>query len=217
MTAPVVAPPVPSSWHMLRALGGVGTLCGLLIAVVFQGTLPTIERNKAIALEKAVLKVLPGAVAQRPLEAADLPSGLYAGYAADGHLVGVAIEAAGQGFQDQIRLLYGYDPVAQRVVGMEVLESRETPGLGDKIMLDADFIANFTALDVRLDDASTGLLHPVEAVKKGAKEHPWQVDGITGATISAVAVADIIGTSAARALPAITAHLRTEEKGDRDG
>ena len=216
MTATAAAP-ATGSWRMLRALGGVGALCGLLIAVVFQGTLPTIERNKAAALEKAVLKVLPGAVSQRPLEGASLPSGLYAGYAADGRLVGVAVEAEGQGFQDKIRLLYGYDPAAQRVVGMEVLESRETPGLGDKIMLDADFIANFAALDVRLDDAGAGLLHPVEAVKKGAKENPWQVDGITGATISAVAVADIVGASAARALPAIRAHLRTGEKGDRDG
>lgn len=217
MTAPLSAPSAPNSWHMLRTLGGVGALCGLLIAVVFQGTLPTIERNKAAALERAVLKVLPGAASQRPLVADGLPTGLYAGYDTDGHLVGVAVEAAGQGFQDKIRLLYGYDPAAQRVVGMEVLESRETPGLGDKIMLDADFLANFSALDVRLDAAGAGLLHPVEAVKKGAKEHPWQVDGITGATISAVAVSDIIGASAARALPAIKAHLQTGQKGDRDG
>lgn len=219
MTNVTMAAPTPGSWPMIRALGGVGILCSLLIVLTFQATLPTIERNKAAALEKAIYKVLPGAqtrttflVVDDRLEAVtgEVPPGadvVFAGYGSDGRLIGVAVEAAGQGFQDVIRLLYGYAPDRQQVIGMEILESRETPGLGDKIFKDAGFVANFAALDVALDDGGTALAHPVVAVKSGTKENAWEVDGITGATISSVAVADIVRLSAERTLPLLRGNL----------
>ena len=73
---------------------------------------------------------------------------VFAGFDADGDLVGYAIPADGPGFQDIIGLLYGYLPAERRITGMEILESRETPGLGDKIYKDAAFVANFDALAV---------------------------------------------------------------------
>jgi hypothetical protein len=44
-------PPSPSTWHMYRAMVGVGMFCGLLIVTAFQVTRPIIERNKAEALQ----------------------------------------------------------------------------------------------------------------------------------------------------------------------
>ncbi len=75
---------------------------------------------------------------------------VYAGYDENDKLVGVAVEASGQGFADILRILYGYDPDKQKIVGFYVLESKETPGLGDKIEKDLNFLANFKALDVSL-------------------------------------------------------------------
>ena len=49
---------------MYRALVGVGVACGLLIVSVYVLTLPVIARNEAEALQRAVLQVLPGAVAK---------------------------------------------------------------------------------------------------------------------------------------------------------
>ena len=66
---------------------------------------------------------------------------------------------------------------------MEVLESRETPGLGDKIYKDAVFVAGFSALSVEPE---------IFAVKKGTKSQPNEIDAITGATISSKAVVRII-------------------------
>ena len=40
---------------------------------------------------------------------------------------------------------------------MQVLESKETPGLGDKILHDRDFLANFESLDVSLKSDGSGL------------------------------------------------------------
>jgi electron transport complex protein RnfG len=50
-------------------------------------------------------------------------------------------------------------------------------------------------------------LHSIESVKHGAKQHPWQVDGITGATISSVAIAAILRNSTAWWIPRIRRSL----------
>ncbi len=105
------------------------------------------------------------------------------------------------GYADIIRVLYGYDPRRQSIVGLRVLESRETPGLGDKIETDQSFIANFAAPDVSLNADGTGLANPIEATKHGEKTHLWQVDAITGATISSFAIAEILRNSATTWVP----------------
>ena len=108
---------------------------------------------------------------------------IYGGYDEAQAFVGYAIPAAGPGFQDTIAILYGYIPGKKQVVGMEVLESRETPGLGDKIYKDAVWVAGFSALSVEPE---------IIAVKKGTKSSPNEIDAITGATISSKAVVRII-------------------------
>ena len=132
---------------------------------------------------------------------------VHAGYDEGGRLVGLAVEAEGMGYQDVIRVLYGYSFERDAVIGFRVLESRETPGLGDRIETDPAFLANFERLDVSLDEAGAAPLHPVESVKHGQKQHPWQVDGITGATISSVAIADILRNSTAWWIPRIRRSL----------
>jgi electron transport complex protein RnfG len=57
------------------------------------------------------------------------------------------------------------------------------------------------------------LVNAVVAVKRGEKTQPWQVDGITGATISSVAVADIVRNSASFWLPRIQGNLDVFKRG----
>ena len=213
-------------WPMYRAMVGVGLGCGLLIVAVFQLTRPVIERNEAEALQRAIFQVLPAAqasVAFRRSEqgwraVAEGESGagplVYAAYDAEQRLVGVAVEARQMGYQDVIRLLYGYSPGDEAIVGIRVLESRETPGLGDRIEKDPDFLANFERLDVSLAPDGGSLVHAIEAVKHGEKEQPWQVDGITGATISSVAVANALARSAAHWVPLIERDLDDFRRAD---
>lgn len=202
-----------AAWPMYRALVGIGMLCGLLIVFVFAGTRPVIEANRAAALERAVFAVLPAATARVTFvltpagsfeRAADSKGErIHAGFDQAGRLVGVAIEASGMGYADTIGLLYGYAPERDAIVGIQVLTSKETPGLGNKIETDPDFLANFAALDVRLDDAGTSLLNPIETVKRGKKTEPWQVDGITGATVSSKAIGNILAASSSRWVPLV--------------
>jgi electron transport complex protein RnfG len=184
----------PSSLRLVLTLAIAGLISGIAIIGIYESTLPTITANKARELREAVFKVLPGVSRMQALVHRDgelivveVPDKdepvIYGGYDDQGDFVGYAIPAAGPGFQDTIAILYGYEPKKKLVVGMEVLESRETPGLGDKIYKDAAFVGAFSALSVE---------PKIVAVKKGTKANPNEIDSITGATISAKAVVRII-------------------------
>ena len=212
-TEHIIAP--ANSMKMLLAMVGIGLLCALLIVVTFEVTLPQIEKNKAEALEKAIFKVLPGIVKKKTFQLdannnfievsskEKIEQVVYAGYDENNNLVGVAVEASGIGFADVLRILYGYSLDKQTIIGFYVLESKETPGLGDKIEKDADFLENFKALDVSLDDDHSMVKNKVVPVKRGTKENGWEVDGITGATISSRAIGNIIGASTESWIPVI--------------
>jgi electron transport complex protein RnfG len=184
----------PSSLRLVLTLAIAGLISGIAIIGIYETTLPTITANKARELREAVFKVLPGVSRMQALVYRDdalvtveAPGKdeavIYGGYDDQGDFVGYAIPAAGPGFQDTIGILYGYDPSERLVVGMEVLESRETPGLGDKIYKDAEWVGGFSALSVEPQ---------IVAVKKGTKSSANEIDAITGATISSKAVVRII-------------------------
>ena len=184
----------PSSLRLVLTLAIAGLVSGIAIIGIYESTLPTITANKARELREAVFKVLPGVSQMQALVSRDgelvvvaAPDKdepvIYGGYDEAQAFVGYAIPAAGPGFQDTIAILYGYIPGKKQVVGMEVLESRETPGLGDKIYKDAVWVAGFSALSVEPE---------IIAVKKGTKSGPNEIDAITGATISSKAVVRII-------------------------
>jgi Na+-translocating ferredoxin:NAD+ oxidoreductase subunit G len=199
---------------------GVGIVCSVSIASVYEATRPIIARNQIALRQSAILDVLPAAATSTafrldqstnqfsqvsPNEEGD--NLVFAGFDHDGKVVGFAIETQGMGYQDFIRLLYGYSIEEKAVIGVRVLVSRETPGLGDRIETDTTFLANFSKLDVRLNKDGTRLAHPIEFVKPGTKTEPWQVDGITGATISSRATAVMIGESAAHWIPRIESRM----------
>jgi Na+-translocating ferredoxin:NAD+ oxidoreductase subunit G len=172
-----------SSFGMILTLGVAGLISGVAIVGIYEITAPRIERNRAEALQKAVFEVVPGAAKMEKKEHGD--AAVYAAQDASGKLLGYAIPAEGAGFQDTISLLYGYDPVTDKVIGMRVLESRETPGLGDKIIKDLVFVAQF-------EDLAT---QPTIIATKKGKAAPNEIDSITGATISSVALVKIINTA----------------------
>lgn len=222
--APGLTVESPSSLRMILTMGGIGLAAGILIVMTFQLTFPVIKRNKAIALEQAIFEVVPGARTKAafklsgdelvPLEGEDdAATKFYACYDDERQLVGVAMEASGQGFQDILRILYGYSPEGGCVVGIKVLESKETPGLGDKIETDQNFISNFDCLDASLKAGGTEISNPIALVKQGKKTEQWQVEAITGATISSRAIATILRESTVATVPLIAKNISVLERG----
>ena len=56
----------------------------------------------------------------------------YRGYSSPGEVVGYAFAGSARGYSSEIRLMVGID-TRGTVTGIEVIEEKETPGLGDKI------------------------------------------------------------------------------------
>jgi electron transport complex protein RnfG len=204
-----VRPELPP-WRLVMTLAVAGALAGTLIVFVFQATLPAIQAHKAEMLRLAIHQVLKDPARYETLYVvngaltAQLPEGrdghslqqVFVGYDDANRAVGAAMVAGAPGFQDVIRLIFGYDPATRRLLGMKVLESKETPGLGDKIEKDREFVGQFD-----------GAVPPLQGVKQGeAGDDRGRIDMITGATISSRAVIKIIGGALEELGPLVEAH-----------
>jgi electron transport complex protein RnfG len=218
MSDAVVQPAAPSA-AMIRTLGLIATICGILIVSAYQATLGPVAANKKLALERAVFKVIPGASSVKEFvvgsggiepAGAAVPEGaakFYAAYDKEGRLKGIAAEGAAKGYADTVRVLYAYDPEKQAITGLGVVSMRETPGIGDKIHTDAAFLKNFEALDVRLGADLKSLAHAIKVMKHGSKQNPWEIDAIAGATVTSKAVGRGINESAQKLLPLLVPNL----------
>ncbi len=210
------------SLPMVRTLGMVAVICGIIIVAVYQFTLPAVNANKKLALERQVFKVIPNAksvvtyfatpagIAAAAEGQEQPPAGgmaFYAVYDAADKLAGIAAEASSAGYADQVRILYAYDVEKQAIMGIGVIAMRETTGIGDKIITDQAFLKNFEALDVRVNAEMTALANAVKTVKHGTKTNPWQIDAIAGATVTSKAVGRGINESAQTLLPRLVPHL----------
>ena len=201
---------------LVATLAMAGALAGLVIVLVFQWADPQIQAHRAAALRAAVLEVLSEPASYRSLYVT--PEGLtdaapagtdtltaekvFLGFDETGAPVGFAVTGAEPGFQDFIHLIFGYDADSRRLLGMKVLESKETPGLGDKIVKDMDFVTGFQGVET-----------PLVGVKQGAATGADdEVDMITGATISSRTVIGIINHRVEALGAALEAHATTDPR-----
>ncbi len=205
------APTAVPAWRLFTTLAVAGAIAGLLIVLVFDWAQPRIRAHQAEVLRAGIEEVLGAPDHYQTLFVVGdalsptIPAGadsaaleqVYLGFDASDRPVGFAVPAAEPGFQDVISLLYGYDPGKDQLLGMTVMDSKETPGLGDRITRDSAFISGFT-----------GVTPPLIGVKAGAGEDPvHDVDMITGATISSRAVIGIINHSLDRLRPILRAYV----------
>ncbi len=214
-------PNVPA-WRLWSTLMVAGALAGFAIVFVYQWANPKIIAHQAQVIQAAVHVVLkePDHIRTLYIEGDSLtpqaPAGVdtlqadrvFLGYDENNRPLGFAVLGAEPGFQDVIQLIFGYDPRTKEVLGMSVLDSKETPGLGDKINSDSAFIKGFA-----------GALGPIKGVKAGAGTgDKHDVDMITGATISSRAVIRIINDRIEAVGPMLDAYLsQRTASGDAPG
>ena len=194
--APQAQRPDVKSGKLVGTLAGFGAIAGLLIVLAFQWAQPRILADKAAVLQAAIGEVLGepariqslflvnGALTDTPPVGVDTTKieRVFVGFDAQGKRVGYAIIGEQPGFADVISLIFGYDPATKQLLGMKVLDNKETPGLGDKIVKDTAFVGEFT-----------GAATPLKGVKHGAGQGGQEeIDMITGVTISSRTVISII-------------------------
>ena len=201
---------VPAA-RLLVTLAIAGAASGLLVVSVYRITLPAVQRYAGQQLEQAVREVLKaparwdtlylveGALVALPPEGVDqreLPKA-FLGRDATGKRTAVAVTAQEPGFQEELAVMIGFDPGTGTLTGIKLLEQKETPGLGDKIVTDSAFANQFP-----------GRIVPLRRVKTRSGGDRSEVQTITGATISSRAVIRIVNNAVARWQSLLTAFAR---------
>jgi len=101
---------------------------------------------------------------------------------------GWVIKASGQGFADRIEILIGLDVPGETVLGLYVLDQKETPALGNRIKEETwrrKFVGRETSRDIVVSSAS----------KMADNIANNSVQAITGATVSSKSVAAIVNAA----------------------
>ncbi|NOX97959.1 MAG: RnfABCDGE type electron transport complex subunit G [Nitrospirae bacterium] len=176
---------------MVIVLTAVGVISGWTLAMVYKGAAPKIEKQRLKTLKAAIFTVLPQAKSYRTEKKDGLV--LYRGLDGEGKPVGIAFKVEGPGFQAKIYLMVGLDNRLEKLLGMQVLESVETPGLGGNITT-PEFKDQFKGLVIKPRITYIKNRNPATPKK------PGQIDAITGATISSKAVVDMINKGIAKVL-----------------
>ncbi len=174
---------MPRTFKMVIVLTVVGIVSGLSLAEVYKRAEPLIEQQQLKRLKKAIFTVLPEAKDYR-IEKKD---GLiiYRGLGRKKNPAGIAFQVEGPGFQGTILLMVGLDNSMSTLLGIEVLESVETPGLVGKIT-GSQFKEQFKELSIKQEITYVKNRNPATPKK------PGQIDAITGATISSKAIVNML-------------------------
>jgi len=175
---------------------------GLILSLVELVTREPIAEQRRLETLRALKAVLPQAnnspdedtvqlVTGKDKRGRDVQRTFFRGKQ-DGALSGVAFKVvAPDGYSGNIDIMVGIDP-SGTIAGIEILSHAETPGLGDKIFKDQDFVDQFFARPQT----------PLAAIKAGSgKGAPGEIDAITGATISSKVVVSIINNGIAEWRP----------------
>lgn len=177
--------------HMLITLTIIGVVSGAALSQLSNWAKPKIAMHRAAELQQAIFLVQPDAKSFEKIES-ELES--YEVYDEAKDLIGYALPYDGSGYQGNIRVMIGVSKDMKEIVGIEILEQLETPGLGTKIA-EEPYKGQYNGLS-----ADPNVIY----VKGESPDQPNEIQTITGATISSVAVVDIVNAG--------IEHLRSIQK-----
>jgi electron transport complex protein RnfG len=171
---------------MILTLSLIGTLSGAVLALVNNWAAPLIAQRAREAKEAAIFMVQPGAVSyeRAPLENLEV----YRVFDEAGAPLGYSMVTSSTGFQSEIKLMIGISADLNTIIAIEILDQKETPGLGT-LITEPEFKDQFSGL---------ATLPNVAWVKGVAPDAPNEVQTITGATISSRAVVEIVDKAVAQ-------------------
>ncbi len=147
-----------STFRLMATLAVAGALAGLLIVLVNLHTKPIIDKYKAEQLQLAIYEVLPGVVHYETYYLVDGTLSLAMPDGAKESRVQTSLSwprrrITAQGCRDFARGIripgchHGdfrtLTRLRENFSGMKILDSKETPGLGDKIYKDQAFVDQF--------------------------------------------------------------------------
>ncbi len=164
---------------MLITLSVIGIISGGLLSEISKWAEPQIIAHRKAATEEAIFMVQPQAKSYKKME---MDFEVYKVFDENENSIGYALPYEGSGFQGKIRIMAGLNEELSQVIGLQVLEQIETPGLGTKIV-EKPFTDQFINLSTEPQ---------VDWVKGVDPSNPNEIQAITGATISSKAIVFIL-------------------------
>jgi electron transport complex protein RnfG len=158
---------------------------GLLVSWVYGQLQGPIEQNAKNKLNRE-MSLLLGAGSSFESVAGNEGQVLYYKGIKDGQVTGYVFKAVGGGFADKIELLVAVDAGCEKLLGMAVLKTNETPGFGDK-MKDDLFKGQFNGCPAPDKQNKLAVLKTGDRGKVD-----MEIVSITGATITSEAVTKIV-------------------------
>lgn len=156
------------SLRMVLVLSIIAMISAVVLSQVYNVTSVIIAENTAREMESAVYRVLPDVDS---VEFIDAEMVLFAAKDQSGSIIGYAFASEAVGYAGPVRIMVGVEAETNAISDLVVLEHSETPGLGSRIE-DADFRSRFHGKTTE------------SAIRIGV-----DIDNISGATVSAEAVA----------------------------
>ncbi len=157
----------------------VCVICAFLLALVAQTSSVRIKENEGKAVKTALFTICPQAKQMRKVTLGS--EEVFKLLSSEGTLIGYGFLAKGQGYQGTIKIMAVADKNFEKLLGIEIIESQETPGLGAKIN-ESFFKNQFKGVSIRTSIEYT----------KGEVTSDNQIKAITGATISSASVVNIL-------------------------
>lgn len=153
LAAPKPEKPAPDSFSekvwkpILWPIVTVVAICivvSLLLSITYNSTKPLIDANATAAADSARQELLPEADGFEEVDIGEPPEGITSMFKATND-VGYVIEAYSKGYGGSVPAMVAFDADGN-IAGVKFLENSETPGLGQKLVTDPTFAAQFTGL-----------------------------------------------------------------------
>jgi len=173
---------------LLLIMASISSVC---VSVTHQIAVPLIEKNRVQRLKKSVLKAFhipyQGKNAEEVFQKKvtihfSEENPLYVHYTDQGKPKAIAFQIEGSGFSGPIRAIIALKPDLETIQAMIVLEQRETPGLGGRIM-EPEFLCRFEGKKIK---------PKITLVSRRRATKPHEVQAITGATMSSKTLERIV-------------------------
>ena len=172
--------------RMILVLTAICLVAALALSQVFELTKGPIEKAKRLEKLAAIKAVLPPYDNEPDRDAKEIQGRTYYPAVKEGNIVGLAFEASSpDGYSGTIRVLVGV-LANGRISGLEILEHKETPGLGQKI--EKEKWRQKVIWKEKGKSERRTLINTKWQVKKDGGD----VDQISGATISPRAVVQAV-------------------------
>ena len=170
--------------NMVLVLFTITLLSSAAVGGVYMLTKEPIAQAKVAAVNNALKQVLPEyeSTTSQTIEVAELPIVTHTATVAD-KAVGYAVESISKnGFGGAVRLMVGFDAEG-KILNINVLEQKETPGLGTKMADEG----NVLLLSLKDKNAAE--------VNMTVKKDGGDIDALTAATISSRAYAEAVAVA----------------------